>query len=95
VLIDVATDPSRYRHWRLAVDGLAYFDHWITPPNLKRRFDIDVDVESAASSVGQHAPGDCDRQREQPPPDACRIASLWTQPVKFDHEPRPSQSRRT
>jgi 8-oxo-dGTP pyrophosphatase MutT (NUDIX family) len=25
--------------WRLAVDGLAYFDHWITPMNLKRRFD--------------------------------------------------------
>jgi 8-oxo-dGTP pyrophosphatase MutT (NUDIX family) len=25
--------------WRLAVDGLAYFDHWITPANLKRRFD--------------------------------------------------------
>ncbi|HLZ99902.1 MAG TPA: hypothetical protein VKP66_18335 [Steroidobacteraceae bacterium] len=28
------------RHgWRLATDQLVYFDHWITPPSLKRRFD--------------------------------------------------------
>lgn len=27
------------RGWRLAVDRLAYFSHWLTPPGMPRRFD--------------------------------------------------------
>ena len=39
--------------WRLAVGELAYFDHWITPTNLKRRFDTRFFI--ARAPARQHA----------------------------------------
>ena len=36
--VDLAT-MCRSNEWRLAVDAVAYFSHWITPPGLSHRFD--------------------------------------------------------
>jgi 8-oxo-dGTP pyrophosphatase MutT (NUDIX family) len=39
--------------WRLAVGELAYFDHWITPPDVNRRFDTRFFIARAPAQ--QHA----------------------------------------
>jgi 8-oxo-dGTP pyrophosphatase MutT (NUDIX family) len=44
--------------WRLAVDGLAYFDHWITPPDLKRRFDTRFFIARAPAQQTASLAGD-------------------------------------
>ena len=44
--------------WRLAVDGLAYFDHWITPPDLKRRFDTRFFIARAPARQTASLAGD-------------------------------------
>jgi 8-oxo-dGTP pyrophosphatase MutT (NUDIX family) len=44
--------------WRLAVDGLVYFDHWITPANLKRRFDTRFFVARAPARQNACLAGD-------------------------------------
>ncbi|RYZ07682.1 MAG: NUDIX hydrolase, partial [Comamonadaceae bacterium] len=45
------------RHgWRLAVDRLAYFSHWLTPPGMPRRFDTRFFVTRAP--LGQEARAD-------------------------------------
>lgn len=41
------------RGWRLAVDRLAYFAHWLTPPGMPRRFDTRFFV--ALAPAGQQA----------------------------------------
>jgi len=41
------------RGWRLAVDRLAYFAHWLTPPGMPRRFDTRFFV--ALAPPGQQA----------------------------------------
>jgi 8-oxo-dGTP pyrophosphatase MutT (NUDIX family) len=44
--------------WRLAVDRLAYFDHWITPANLKRRFDTRFFIARAPALQNASLVGD-------------------------------------
>jgi 8-oxo-dGTP pyrophosphatase MutT (NUDIX family) len=44
--------------WRLAVDGLAYFDHWITPVNRKRRFDTRFFIARAPAQQNASLAGD-------------------------------------
>jgi hypothetical protein len=48
----------RLNGWRLAVDGLAYFDHWITPPDLKRRFDTRFFIARAPAQQAASLAGD-------------------------------------
>jgi 8-oxo-dGTP pyrophosphatase MutT (NUDIX family) len=36
---DALLHMCRERGWRLAVDRLRYFSHWLTPPGMPRRFD--------------------------------------------------------
>jgi 8-oxo-dGTP pyrophosphatase MutT (NUDIX family) len=36
---DALLAACEHRGWKLAVDRLAYFGHWLTPPGMPRRFD--------------------------------------------------------
>lgn len=59
------------RHgWRLAVDRLAYFAHWLTPPGMPRRFDTRFFV--ALAPTGQQARPD---GRET-------VEHLWLRPAE-------------
>jgi 8-oxo-dGTP pyrophosphatase MutT (NUDIX family) len=58
------------RGWRLAVDRLAYFAHWLTPPGMPRRFDTRFFVA--------RAPG-----RQQARPDGREtVEHFWLRPAE-------------
>ncbi|SDZ95988.1 NUDIX domain-containing protein [Variovorax sp. YR216] len=59
------------RHgWRLAVDQLAYFSHWLTPPGMPRRFDTRFFVALAPPAQSARPDG-----RET-------VEHLWLRPVE-------------
>lgn len=58
------------RGWRLAVDRLAYFSHWLTPPGMPRRFDTRFFVALAPSAQSA-----CPDGRET-------VEHLWLRPAE-------------
>ncbi|MBO9649379.1 MAG: NUDIX domain-containing protein [Variovorax sp.] len=59
------------RHgWRLAVDQLAYFSHWLTPPGMPRRFDTRFFVALAPTAQSARPDG-----RET-------VEHLWLRPAE-------------
>jgi 8-oxo-dGTP pyrophosphatase MutT (NUDIX family) len=58
------------RGWRLAVDRLAYFSHWLTPPGMPRRFDTRFFVALAPTAQSARPDG-----RET-------VEHLWLRPAE-------------
>jgi 8-oxo-dGTP pyrophosphatase MutT (NUDIX family) len=58
------------RGWRLALDRLAYFSHWLTPPGMPRRFDTRFFVALAPSAQSARPDG-----RET-------VEHLWLRPAE-------------
>ena len=66
-LVEVCADEGL----RLAVDGMHYFSHWITPEGAPRRYDTRFFVAAApAEQTPLHDDREVDRQRVDPPADA-------------------------
>lgn len=62
--------------WRLAVDRLAYFSHWLTPPGMPRRFDTRFFI--AQMPAGQSVKPD---GRET-------VEHMWLKPAEAAHPAR-------
>jgi 8-oxo-dGTP pyrophosphatase MutT (NUDIX family) len=62
--------------WRLAVDRLAYFSHWLTPPGMPRRFDTRFFIAEMPAGQGVKPDG-----RET-------VEHMWLKPADAVHPDR-------
>ncbi|AGU49193.1 putative hydrolase, NUDIX family [Variovorax paradoxus B4] len=62
--------------WRLAMDRLAYFSHWLTPPGMPRRFDTRF-------FIAQMPPGQAVK-----PDGRETVAHMWLKPAEAAHPRR-------